>query len=138
MHYEPSFGFRLLIATRFHPEAIVLGLLPFLLPSRPFVIFCQFMEVSVVCVCVCIYTQCTCTHCTPFVQPLVQMYSKLKESGMVFDLHLSETWLRKYQVSRRGGGERRRGEGRGGEGREGKVRWKQGLSETTECRRNLN
>ena len=67
------------------------------------------------------------------------MYGKLKESGMVFDLHLSETWLRKYQVSRRWrgeegegrrggeggeevGGERRRGgegEGRGGEGRGG-------------------
>ena len=88
------------------------------------------------CVCVCIYTQCTHTHCIPFVQPLVQMYSKLKESGMVFDLHLSETWLRKYQVSRRGGegsggaeregerrgGERRGGEGRGGEGRGGEER----------------
>ena len=71
--------------------------------------------------CVCIYIQCTCTHCTPFVQPLVQMYSKLKESGMVFDLHLSETWLRKYQVSRRGG-EGRGGEGRGGEGRRGEGR----------------
>ena len=53
LHYELSFGSRLLIATRFHPEAIALALLPLLSPSRPFVIFCQFMEVSV---CVCAYT----------------------------------------------------------------------------------
>ena len=65
---------RLLVATRFHPEPIVLSLLPFLSPSRPLVVYC------------------------PFIEPLTNMYSKLKETGIVFDLHLSETWMRKYQV----------------------------------------
>lgn len=64
----------LLVATRFHPEPIVLSLLPFLSPSRPLVVYC------------------------PFIEPLTNMYSKLKETGIVFDLHLSETWMRKYQV----------------------------------------
>ena len=40
---------------------------------------------------------------------------------MVFDLHLSETWLRKYQVSK---GDENGKEAKGGEAR---------MSETTEC-----
>ena len=65
---------RLLVATRFHPEPIILSLLPFLSPFRPFVVYC------------------------PFIEPLANMYTGLKERGSVFDLHLSNTWLRQYQV----------------------------------------
>ena len=33
-----------------------------------------------------------------FFQPLVQCYKCLKETGLAFNLHLSENWLRHYQV----------------------------------------
>jgi tRNA (adenine-N(1)-)-methyltransferase non-catalytic subunit len=64
----------LLIACRFHPENILMSLLEFIAPSRPIVVYCQFQE------------------------PLVQCYRSLKESGRIFNIQLSETWCRKYQV----------------------------------------
>ena len=33
-----------------------------------------------------------------FFQPLIQCYRRLKEAGLAFNLHLSENWLRHYQV----------------------------------------
>lgn len=37
---------RLVIASRFHPCPVLMGLLKFLAPSRPFVVYSQFKEVS--------------------------------------------------------------------------------------------
>ncbi|XP_019851326.1 PREDICTED: tRNA (adenine(58)-N(1))-methyltransferase non-catalytic subunit TRM6-like isoform X1 [Amphimedon queenslandica] len=66
----------LLIACRFYPEPILMSLINFIGPSRPVVVYSQFQE------------------------PLVRCYQKLKESesGTAFNIQLSETWLRHYQV----------------------------------------
>jgi len=39
--------------------------------------------------------ECECFH----IQPLIDCYSKLRETGRVVLMSLSETWLRNYQVS---------------------------------------
>nr|XP_033794158.1 tRNA (adenine(58)-N(1))-methyltransferase non-catalytic subunit TRM6 [Geotrypetes seraphini] len=64
----------LIIASRFHPASLLLALLEFVAPSRPFVIYCQYKE------------------------PLLDCYTKLREMGGAVNLRLSETWLRNYQV----------------------------------------
>ncbi|KAM4693554.1 tRNA (adenine(58)-N(1))-methyltransferase non-catalytic subunit TRM6 [Discoglossus pictus] len=64
----------LIIASRFHPTSLLLSLLEFVAPSRPFVVYCQYRE------------------------PLLECYTKLRENGGVINLKLSETWLRNYQV----------------------------------------
>lgn len=64
----------LIIASRFHPTPLLLSLLDFVAPSRPFVAYCQYKE------------------------PLLECYTKLRERGGVINLRLSETWLRNYQV----------------------------------------
>ncbi|XP_075060109.1 tRNA (adenine(58)-N(1))-methyltransferase non-catalytic subunit TRM6 [Mixophyes fleayi] len=64
----------LIIASRFHPTPLLLTLLEFIAPSRPFVVYCQYKE------------------------PLLECYTKLREKGGVINLKLSETWLRNYQV----------------------------------------
>ncbi|XP_036406189.1 tRNA (adenine(58)-N(1))-methyltransferase non-catalytic subunit TRM6 [Megalops cyprinoides] len=64
----------LVIASRLHPCPVLLGLLKFVAPSRPFVVFCQYRE------------------------PLIECYTKLREQGGAINLRLSETWLRHYQV----------------------------------------
>uniref|UniRef100_A0A3Q3WAD0 tRNA (adenine(58)-N(1))-methyltransferase non-catalytic subunit TRM6 n=1 Tax=Mola mola TaxID=94237 RepID=A0A3Q3WAD0_MOLML len=64
----------LIIASRFHPCPVLLGLLKFLSPSRPFVIYSQYKE------------------------PLIECYTKLKEHGGTVSLRLTDTWLRHYQV----------------------------------------
>ncbi|XP_006626064.2 tRNA (adenine(58)-N(1))-methyltransferase non-catalytic subunit TRM6 [Lepisosteus oculatus] len=64
----------LIIASRFHPCPVVLSLLKFVAPSRPFVIYCQYKE------------------------PLIECYTKLREQGGAISLRLSETWLRHYQI----------------------------------------
>ncbi|XP_018119886.1 tRNA methyltransferase 6 S homeolog isoform X1 [Xenopus laevis] len=64
----------LIVASRFHPTPLMLSLLEFVAPSRPFVIYCQYQE------------------------PLLECYTKLREKGGVVNLKLSETWLRSYQV----------------------------------------
>lgn len=64
----------LIIASRFHPAPLLLTLLGFVSPSRPFVVYCQYKE------------------------PLLECYTKLRERGGVINLKLSETWLRNYQV----------------------------------------
>uniref|UniRef100_A0A671U159 tRNA (adenine(58)-N(1))-methyltransferase non-catalytic subunit TRM6 n=1 Tax=Sparus aurata TaxID=8175 RepID=A0A671U159_SPAAU len=63
----------LVIASRFHPCPVVMGLLPFLAPSRPFVVYSQYKE------------------------PLIECYNKLKEHGGAVSLRLTDTWLRHYQ-----------------------------------------
>uniref|UniRef100_A0A7M4EYT1 tRNA (adenine(58)-N(1))-methyltransferase non-catalytic subunit TRM6 n=2 Tax=Crocodylus porosus TaxID=8502 RepID=A0A7M4EYT1_CROPO len=64
----------LIVAGRFHPTPLLLSLLEFVAPSRPFVVYCQYRE------------------------PLLECYTKLREKGGVINLKLSETWLRNYQV----------------------------------------
>ncbi|XP_004697902.1 tRNA (adenine(58)-N(1))-methyltransferase non-catalytic subunit TRM6 [Echinops telfairi] len=64
----------LIVASRFHPIPLLMSLLPFVAPSRPFVVYCQYKE------------------------PLLECYTKLRERGGVINLKLSETWLRNYQV----------------------------------------
>ncbi|XP_023415909.1 tRNA (adenine(58)-N(1))-methyltransferase non-catalytic subunit TRM6 isoform X3 [Cavia porcellus] len=64
----------LIVASRFHPTPLLLALLEFVAPSRPFVVYCQYKE------------------------PLLECYTKLRERGGVINLRLSETWLRNYQV----------------------------------------
>lgn len=64
----------LVIASRFHPCPVLMGLLPLLAPSRPFVVYSQYKE------------------------PLVECYVKLKELGGTVNLQLTNTWLRHYQV----------------------------------------
>lgn len=64
----------LVIASRFQPTAVLLPLLNFLAPSRPFVVYSQYKE------------------------PLIECYMKLKERGGTIGLRLTDTWLRHYQV----------------------------------------
>ncbi|XP_028941721.1 LOW QUALITY PROTEIN: tRNA (adenine(58)-N(1))-methyltransferase non-catalytic subunit TRM6 [Antrostomus carolinensis] len=66
----------LIVASKFHPTPLLLSLLEFVAPSRPFVVYCQYKE------------------------PLLECYTKLREKkrGGVINLKLSETWLRNYQV----------------------------------------
>ncbi|KAJ7409747.1 tRNA methyltransferase 6 [Willisornis vidua] len=64
----------LIVASKFHPTPLLLSLLEFVAPSRPFVVYCQYKE------------------------PLLECYTKLRERGGVINLKLSETWLRNYQV----------------------------------------
>ncbi|XP_038607246.1 tRNA (adenine(58)-N(1))-methyltransferase non-catalytic subunit TRM6 [Tachyglossus aculeatus] len=64
----------LIVASRFHPTPLLLSLLEFVAPSRPFVVYCQYKE------------------------PLLECYTKLREKGGVINLKVSETWLRSYQV----------------------------------------
>uniref|UniRef100_A0A8C9XAF7 tRNA (adenine(58)-N(1))-methyltransferase non-catalytic subunit TRM6 n=1 Tax=Sander lucioperca TaxID=283035 RepID=A0A8C9XAF7_SANLU len=65
---------RLVIASRFHPCPVLMGLLKFLSPSRPFVVYSQYKEA------------------------LIECYTKLKEQGGTVNLRLTDTWLRHYQV----------------------------------------
>ncbi|XP_043075963.1 tRNA (adenine(58)-N(1))-methyltransferase non-catalytic subunit TRM6 [Puntigrus tetrazona] len=64
----------LVIASRFHPCPVLMGLLKFIAPSRPFVVYCQYRE------------------------PLIECYTKLREQGGVINLRLTDSWLRHYQV----------------------------------------
>uniref|UniRef100_A0A3P9PQL6 tRNA (adenine(58)-N(1))-methyltransferase non-catalytic subunit TRM6 n=1 Tax=Poecilia reticulata TaxID=8081 RepID=A0A3P9PQL6_POERE len=71
---EASNADGLVIASHFHPCSVLLGLIKFLSPSRPFVVFSQFKET------------------------LIECYTKLKEQGGTVNLMLTDTWLRHYQV----------------------------------------
>uniref|UniRef100_A0A8C1AMD5 tRNA (adenine(58)-N(1))-methyltransferase non-catalytic subunit TRM6 n=1 Tax=Cyprinus carpio carpio TaxID=630221 RepID=A0A8C1AMD5_CYPCA len=64
----------LVIASRFHPCPVLMGLLKFIAPSRPFVVYCQYRE------------------------PLIECYTKLREQGGAISLRLTDSWLRHYQV----------------------------------------
>lgn len=64
----------LIVATKSYPTPIVCRLLDFVKPSRPIVVF------------------------SPYKEPLIDCYSKLRETGRVILVNLSETWLRSYQV----------------------------------------
>ncbi|NWR73928.1 TRM6 methyltransferase, partial [Centropus unirufus] len=90
----------LIVASKFHPTPLLLTLLEFVAPSRPFVVYCLYKEVSRIC-CFRFYslslTLFCCVTCL-FFKPLLECYTKLRERGGVINLKLSETWLRNYQV----------------------------------------
>jgi tRNA (adenine-N(1)-)-methyltransferase non-catalytic subunit len=64
----------LIIACKQHPTNILLSLIKYLSPSRPFVIY------------------------SPYKEPLMDAYVAVKESGKAVMVTLTETWLRNYQV----------------------------------------
>ena len=64
----------LIIAAKQHPTNILLHLIKYLAPSRPFVVFSSYKE------------------------PLMDAYFAVKETGKTVFVTLSETWLRNYQV----------------------------------------
>ena len=64
----------LIIAAKQHPTNILLHLMKYLAPSRPFVVFSSYKE------------------------PLMDAYFAVKETGKAVFVTLTETWLRNYQV----------------------------------------
>ncbi|XP_031560999.1 tRNA (adenine(58)-N(1))-methyltransferase non-catalytic subunit TRM6-like [Actinia tenebrosa] len=64
----------LVVVCKLHPSAIVLELLEYVAPSRPFVIFSTIKEA------------------------LAECYTDLRNRGGVVNLQLTETWWREYQV----------------------------------------
>ena len=64
----------LIISSKQHPTSILLHLIPYLAPSRPFVVFSSYKE------------------------PLMDAYFAVKETGKTVFVTLTETWLRNYQV----------------------------------------
>mmetsp|Transcript_38914 Transcript_38914/g.44417 ORF Transcript_38914/g.44417 Transcript_38914/m.44417 type:complete len:498 (+) Transcript_38914:49-1542(+) len=64
----------ILIATRGDPTETLLGMLPYLGPSCPFVVFCEYME------------------------PLAHCLLELQENNLAINLRLTDTWMREYQV----------------------------------------
>ncbi|GLD96833.1 hypothetical protein PINS_up005516 [Pythium insidiosum] len=64
----------LVIASHYDPEPVLLALLPYLKCSRPFVVYCEYME------------------------PLTRLFGKLQQMDSVIDVQLSETWTREHQI----------------------------------------
>ena len=64
----------LIIAAKQHPTNLLLHLIKYLAPSRPFVVFSSYKE------------------------PLMDAYFAVKETGKAVFVTLTETWLRNYQV----------------------------------------
>nr|XP_006819505.1 PREDICTED: tRNA (adenine(58)-N(1))-methyltransferase non-catalytic subunit TRM6-like [Saccoglossus kowalevskii] len=62
-----------LIACKFDPAPILLKLLEFLSPSRPFIVYCTL-------------------------QPLYECFGKIRESKETVNVKITESWLREYQV----------------------------------------
>ena len=63
-----------LIATKNDPTPTLLGMLPHLGPSCPFVVFCEHME------------------------PLAHCFLELQKNNLAINLRLTDTWMREYQV----------------------------------------
>lgn len=64
----------LIVAAKLHPTPIVMSLIDFVRPSRPIVVF------------------------SPYKEPLIDCFTKLREKGSVLMIKLTETWYRDYQV----------------------------------------
>lgn len=64
----------LVIVAREHPANILTALLPYVAPSRPFIVFCPCRE------------------------PLLELYLQLKGKNSTVGLRVTETWLRSHQV----------------------------------------
>ena len=64
----------LIIATKFYPLNILIELIGFIKPSSPIVIYCQYRE------------------------PLMECYTYLRDASLAINVHLTETWLRDWQI----------------------------------------
>jgi len=64
----------LIICCKFNPIPLLKKMLKFMLPSKPVVVFCQYIE------------------------PLKDCYTYIKDQQLGLQLRLTETWFRKYQV----------------------------------------
>jgi len=64
----------IIIAVRYDPTETLLGLLPYLAPSSPFVVYCEYIE------------------------PLTECFMELQKQKLAINLRLSDTWMREYQV----------------------------------------
>jgi tRNA (adenine-N(1)-)-methyltransferase non-catalytic subunit len=64
----------LVIACSYDPTETLLALLPFLAPSSPFVVFCEYLE------------------------PLTECFQEIQKQKLAINLRLSDTWMREYQV----------------------------------------
>jgi len=64
----------LLMVCKYHPSPIVMALLDLVAPSRPLVVF------------------------SPFKEPLLDCYQRVRDRGGIVNLRLTETWFREYQV----------------------------------------
>jgi tRNA (adenine-N(1)-)-methyltransferase non-catalytic subunit len=64
----------LIIAAKYDPTETLLGLLPHLAPSCPFVVYSEFIE------------------------PLSECFRELQKQDLAINLRLSDTWTREYQV----------------------------------------
>ena len=66
--------FQIIIAVRYDPTQTLLGLLPYLAPSCPFVVYCEYIE------------------------PLTECFMELQKQKFAINLRLSDCWMREYQV----------------------------------------
>ncbi|VEU39968.1 unnamed protein product [Pseudo-nitzschia multistriata] len=64
----------IIIAVRHDPTETLLGLLPYLATSSPFVVYCEYIE------------------------PLTECFMELQKRKLAINLRLSDTWMREYQV----------------------------------------
>lgn len=64
----------IILVTRYDPTKTLMALLPFLNPSCPFVIFCEYAE------------------------PLTECFRKLQDEMLAINIRFSDTWAREYQV----------------------------------------
>ena len=86
-----------MIAVRTVPVQTLALLFPFLLPSSPFVIFCEYMEVITEFPPTRIFSPCTHFPHLP-IQPLVRCYHALSAYNAAIFMNITETWMRPYQV----------------------------------------
>jgi tRNA (adenine-N(1)-)-methyltransferase non-catalytic subunit len=63
-----------IIVARYDPTSTLLGLLKYLAPSCPFVVYCEFLE------------------------PLTECFRELQRQCLAINLRLSDTWMREYQM----------------------------------------
>jgi len=64
----------IIIAVRYDATETLLGLLPYLATSSPFVVYCEYIE------------------------PLTECFMELRKRKLAINLRLSDTWMREYQV----------------------------------------
>lgn len=64
----------LIIATKYDPKTTLMKMLPYLAPSCPFVVLCEYIE------------------------PLVECFRELQDKNLCINLRLSDTWMREYQI----------------------------------------
>lgn len=64
----------LIIATHYDPKTTLFQMLPFLAPSCPFVVLCEYIE------------------------PLVDCFNEIQKQKLAINLRLSDTWMREFQV----------------------------------------